>query len=109
MARNRVYGKYTTDKGTVFARPVAAADFASAPQKWVAAPAGSYELPRHIKPRKVHGVSTTTQRRASVVIGDVTADLWTGVAATFAGFGLDGSADTYAVTGQTGEKALVSH
>ncbi len=108
MAAGRTLGDYKTD---LFFLPAHVAIdvpnnlFALAQLKWVAAVAGSPRSPRRMTPRHAIGHNAATGRRARVIVPDVTADLWTGVATTWTSIQNDGTALVYTVTGLVGEKA----
>src|SRR3982751_1385485 len=109
MARGMVYKSYTCDDGTVFQTLVDADEAAIAARGWGAAVVGGDLLPRGFKERRAHGVSATTGRRGSCRVGDVAADLWTGVASTFIVEGNDNANDTMTVTSLSGEKRRKAH
>lgn len=105
-----VYAIYTADDTGEYARLVDADQAAVAARGWVTAGvAGKPLLPIRAKPRVVYGVSATTGRRGSAVIGNVTADLWTGVATTFTVEANDGTSDTMTVTRRRGESFAQAH
>lgn len=73
---------------------------------WTAATAGAARRPARFTPRHAIGVDGTG-RHVKVIIADVGADLWTGVARTWVFLGNDGVAETATVTGLVGEAASV--
>lgn len=105
------YGVYVADDGTTqYARLVDSDQFAQAARGWSATGvAGLALLPIKAKPRVVYGVSATTGRRGSAVVATPTADLWTGVATTFAVEANDGTSDTMTVTRRRGESFAQAH
>ena len=105
------YGVYVRDDGTTtYARLVDSDEFAQASRGWSATGvAGLPLLPIKTKPRVVYGVSATSGRRGSAVVATVTADLWTGVATTFAVEANDGTSDTMTVTRRRGESFAQAH
>jgi len=109
MARGRTLATYKTDLYFLPAEvniDVPNNLFAEASLKWTAATAGAPRKPRRFKPRHAVGVDSTG-RHMRVVIADVTADLWTGVATTWTFIDNFGATDTATVTGLVGEKASV--
>ena len=110
LVRGMVFKGYTCDDGTtVFQTLVDADEAAIAARGWAAATAGGDLIPRGFKERRAHGISATTQRRASCRVGSTTADLWTGAASTFTVEGNDNTTDTMTVTSRTGEKRRLAH
>lgn len=104
------YAIYTADDATNYARLVDSDQAAEASRGWVTAGvAGLPLLPIKAKPRVVYGVSTTSGRRGSAVIGSVTATLWTGAATTFDVEANDGTTDTMTVTRRRGESFAQAH
>lgn len=63
---------------------------------------GELPMPSTLKPRHANGVDTSG-RRHSVVIGDVTATLWTRVDTTWQILDDTGTLDTVTMTGLVGE------
>jgi len=104
-----VYKSYTADSGTVFQTLVDADEAAIASRGWGAAVVGGDLLPRGFKERRVHGVSAVSGRRGSARVGDLAADLWTGVATTFTVEADDNAIDTMTVTSRSGERRRVAH
>lgn len=105
-----VYAIYTSDTGDDYARLVDADQAGEAARGWVTAGvAGLPLLPIRAKPRVVYGVSATTGRRGSAVIGSTTATLWTGAVTTFAVEANDGTSDTMTVTRRRGESFAQAH
>lgn len=110
MPRGMRYGVYVADDTTQYARLVDADQFAEAARGWSAtAVAGLPLMPIKSKPRIVYGVSATSGRRGSAVVATTTADLWTGVATTFAVEANDGTSDTMTVTRRRGESFAQAH
>lgn len=111
MPRGMVYAIYEADDGTTqYARLIDADQAAAASRGWVTTGvAGLPLLPIRAKPRVVYGVSATTGRRGSAVIATTDADLWTGVANTFAVEANDGTSDTMTVTRRRGESFAQAH
>lgn len=111
MARGMKYGVYVRDDGTTtYARLVDSDQFAQASRGWSATGvAGLPLLPIKSKPRVVYGVSPTTGHRGTAVVATTGADLWTGVATTFAVEANDGTSDTMTVTRRRGESFAQAH
>jgi hypothetical protein len=99
--RTRSLALYTADHGNNFNMMIPDDDIAVAPRGWGAAGAGLDTGAKYCTPRHVDGVEAGGAHRTAIV-GDVTADLWTGVATTFAVAGV-----TYTVIGYVGEKRTV--
>jgi len=111
VPRGMRYAKYVRDDGaTSYARLVDSDQFAEASRGWSATGvAGLPLLPIKSKPRVVYGVSATTGRRGTAVVATTDADLWTGVATTFAVEANDGTSDTMTVTRRRGESFAQAH
>ena len=109
LVRGMVYATYTSDSGTTFQTLVDADEFAIAARGWGAAVPGNDLLPRGFKERRANGISAVTGRRGSCRVGNITALLWTGAAATFTVEGDDNTIDTLDVTSRTGEKRRLAH
>lgn len=110
MARGMVYAIYEADDATQYARLVDADQAGQAARGWVTTGvAGKPLLPIRSKPRVVYGVSATSGRRGSAVVATTAADLWTGVATTFAVEANDGTSDTMTVTRRRGESFAQAH
>jgi len=109
LVRGMVFKGYIADSGTVFQTLVDADEAAIAARGWAAATPGGDLLPRGFKERRANGVSAATGRRASCRVGDIAADLWTGVATTFTVEADDNTIDTMTVTSRTGEKRRLAH
>lgn len=111
MPRGMRYAIYVADDGTTqYARLVDSDQVAQAPRGWVTTGvAGLPLLPIKSKPRVVYGVSATSGRRGSAIVATTTADLWTGVATTFAVEANDGTSDTMTVTRRRGESFAQAH
>jgi len=110
VPRGMVYAIYETDDSVPYARLVDADQAAQASRGWVTAGvAGLPLLPIRAKPRVVYGVSPTTGRRGSAVVATTSADLWTGVANTFAVEANDNTSDTMNVTRRRGESFARAH
>jgi hypothetical protein len=109
LVRGMVYRSYVADDGTVFQTLVDADEAAIAARGWGGAVVGGDLLPRGFKERRVHGISASTGRRGSARIGNVVADLWTGLASTFTVEADDNTIDTMSVTSRTGEKRRLAH
>lgn len=105
------YGVYVRDDGTTqYARLVDADQFAQASRGWSATGVAGLPLfPIKSKPRVVYGVSATSGRRGTAVVATTGADLWTGVATTFAVEANDGTSDTMTVTRRRGESFAQAH
>ena len=109
MARGRTLATYKTDLHFLPAdvnMDVPNNLFAEASLKWTAATAGAPRSPKRMTPRHAIGVDATGHR-ARVIIADVTADLWTGVATTWTFIDNNGATQTATVTGLVGEAATV--
>lgn len=106
-----VYAIYEADDGTTqYARLVDADEVTQAARGWVTTGvAGLPLLPIRAKPRVVYGVSATTGRRGTAVVATTGADLWTGVATTFAVEANDNTSDTMTVTSRRGEFFAQAH
>jgi hypothetical protein len=110
MPRGMRYGVYVADDATQYARLVDSDQFAEAGRGWTATGvAGLPLMPIRSKPRVVYGVSATSGRRGVAVVATTTADLWTGVATTFAVEANDGTTDTMTVTRRRGESFAQAH
>jgi hypothetical protein len=113
MPRGFTYAIYTADDGNQYLRQVDL-DQAGAPERGWAAWDGATPMnlwPQRAVPRKVYGVSPTTGRRGSAVVGAVTALLWTGLSSSFTLETNDPAAptDTLTVTRRRGESFPMSH
>jgi hypothetical protein len=109
MPRGRTLATYATD--LPFLPPQVNIDvpdnlFGEASLGWTAATAGAPRRPARFTPRHVIGVDATG-RHAKVIVADLGADLWTGVATTWTSIANDGTVVTYTKTGQIGEAATV--
>jgi len=109
MPRGRTLATYHTDL------PFLPADvnmdvpdnlFAEASLGWTAATAGAPRKPVRFTPRHVVGVDSTG-RHGRVIVADLAADLWTGIANTWTIIANDGTVVTMTKTGQVGEAASV--
>lgn len=109
LVRGMVYATYLADNGDSFQTLVDADEAAIASRGWGVSVVGGDLLPRGFKERRVHGVSATTGRRGSCRVGNVAADLWSGVATTFTVEADDNTIDTMTVTSRTGEKRRLAH
>lgn len=69
---------------------------------WSAPIGGELPLPRTVRPRHAVGVDATG-RRQSVVVADITADLWTRTVVTWNFIDGAGAAQTATLTGLVGE------
>jgi hypothetical protein len=110
MAAGRTLASYVTDLYFLPAKvniDVPNNLFALATLKWTAATAGAPRRPARFTPRHAVGVNAASGKHARVIIADPTADLWTGVATTWASIDNAGASVTYTVTGLVGEKASV--
>jgi hypothetical protein len=99
--RTRSAATYVADHGGSFNMLVPDDDIAVAARGWTAATVGAPTGAKFCKPRHVDGVDGAGNHRKAI-IADVTADLWTGVATTFAVAGV-----TYTVVGYIGEKRTI--
>lgn len=109
MARGRTLSTYNTDlsflPGAInFDVPDNLATEASL--GWTAATAGAARRPARFTPRHAIGVDPSG-RHVKVIVADLGADLWTGVAHTWTFIGNDGVAVTATVTGLVGEAASI--
>lgn len=102
--RGRQHGAYVNDRGVSYDMLTTDHAFNQGSAGWALSDAGSTRSPRRFKPRRVYGLSPTSGRRGSAIVATLTADLWTGTAATFDVLGDDGVSDTMNVIGQSGEK-----
>jgi len=105
MAASRTVhkGVYVSDiLATNFIRRVDDHFFTQTALGWTAPAGGELPLPRTLRPRHAEGVDTTG-RRHSVVVADVTADLWTRTATTWQILDDTGTLDTVTLTGLIGE------
>lgn len=102
-ARTVHKGAYQSDiLGSAFSRRVDDHFFTQAQLGW-AAPGGTLiPMPNTLRPRHAVGVDTSG-RSHSVVVADVTADLWTRTASTYQILDDTGTLDTVTVTGLVGE------
>lgn len=97
MARGFAWAYYHSDDGNVYAVKVEADYAAMAERGWeYPASAGTFVYPRGWSERKVVGPDETGRVRKAIV-ASTTADLWTGVASTFAIIGNDGLTHTCTV------------
>jgi hypothetical protein len=69
---------------------------------WAVPVGGEFPLPRSVRPRHAVGVDTTG-RRQSVVVADITADLWTRTVLTWTFIDGIGATQTATLTGLVGE------
>lgn len=99
--RTRSLALYTADHGNNFNMMVPDDDIAVAGRGWGAAGAGLDTGAKYCTPRHVDGVEAGGAHRRAIV-ANTAADLWTGVATTFAVAGV-----TYSVIGYVGEKRTV--
>jgi hypothetical protein len=99
--RTRSLALYVADHGNNFNMMIPDDDIAVAARGWAAAGAGLDTGAKYCKPRHVDGVDGAGNHRKAIV-GNVTADLWTGAATTFVVAGV-----TYNVIGYVGEKRTV--
>lgn len=109
MARGRTLATYNTDLYFLPAQvniDVPNNLYAEASLGWTAATAGAPRSPRRMTPRHAVGVDTAGHR-VRVVIADIGADLWTGVATTWTFIDNNGGPQTATVTGLIGEAATV--
>lgn len=108
-----VWTVYYTDDGTGAYALQVDADYAADPTRgWNSAGVeGAQLFPRRAEPRRVFGVSPTTGRRGSTIVGTTAAPLWTGGSLTFFVFtkdeSLPGGVDTLTVTRRRGESFAV--
>jgi len=102
-ARSTHRGVYVSDiLATNFVRRVDDHLYTQAALGWTAPAGGELPLPSTMRVR--HGLGLdTTGRRHSVVIADVTADLWTRTATTWQILDDTGTLDTVTLTGLVGE------
>jgi hypothetical protein len=109
MARGRTLATYKTDLYFLPANvniDVPNNLFAEASLKWTAATAGAPRSPKRMTPRHAVGVDGTGHR-VRVIVAQLTADLWTGVATTWTFIDNNGATQTATVTGLVGEAATV--
>lgn len=104
MPRGMRRGAYETDGGTTYRWNTDADRFLIATFGWTEAGGTVPHLPRGAHPRMVHGVSSTSGRRASAVVPSVTADVWTGAATSFTIEASDSTTDTMTIVGRSGER-----
>lgn len=102
-ARTVHKGVYNSDiLLTTFTRRVDDHFFTQAALGWTAPVGGELPVPTGMTPRHAVGVDTSG-RRHSVVVADVTADLWTRTATTWQILDDAGALDTVTLTGLVGE------
>jgi hypothetical protein len=103
-ARTVHKGVYNSDiLGLTFTRRVDDHFFTqTAALGWTAPVGGELPLPGTLKPRHANGIDTTG-RRHSVVVADVTADLWTRATLNWTILDDVGATDTVTLTGLVGE------
>jgi hypothetical protein len=104
-ARTVHKGIYKSDilgPGTTFTRRVDDHLYTQAQLKWTAPVGGEVPLPRTLRPRHAEGLDTSG-RRHSVVVADVTADLWTRASTTWNILDDTGTLDAVTLTGLIGE------
>jgi hypothetical protein len=109
MARGRTLATYNTDLYFLPAQvniDVPNNLYAEASLGWTAATAGAPRRPVRFTPRHAVGVDATG-RHGKVIIPDLAADLWTGVATTWTSIDNFGGTQTYTVTGLVGEHGSV--
>lgn len=107
MAASRTVHKgiYVSDilgPGTNFTRRVDDHFFTQADLGWTAPAGGELPIVSTLRPRHAVGVDTSG-RRHSVVVADVTANLWTRTATTWTILDDAGGTDTVTLTGLVGE------
>ncbi len=98
-------GIYVSDilgPGTHFTRRVDDHLYSQAALGWTAPAGGEIPLPSTLRPRHAVGVDTSG-RRHSVVVADVTADLWTRTSVTWNILDDVGATDAVTLTGLVGE------
>lgn len=106
MARGFVWAVYISDDPIRrWAKLVDADQVTDASRGWTTLGVGDLvPFPQQSKPRRVYGISPTTGRKGSTVVGSTTAPLWTGTATTFIIETNDGDVDGMTVTFRRGEK-----
>jgi hypothetical protein len=105
MAASRSTHKavYNSDiLGVTFLRRVDDHLYTQAALGWTAPVGGELPIPGSLRPRHVLGLDTSG-RRHSVIVADVTADLWTRTATTWQILDDTGTLDTVTLTGEVGE------
>jgi hypothetical protein len=102
-ARTVHKGLYNSDiLATAFTRRVDDHLYTQADLGWTAPVGGEFPVPTGLRAR--HGVGLDTSgRRHSVVVADVTADLWTRTSVTWQILDDTGALDTVTLTGLVGE------
>jgi hypothetical protein len=108
LTRGYVWRKYVADDATEYALLVDADHATDTDRGWATVAAGTPALPRGSHPRRVLGLSPSSGRPGSAVIGDPSADLWTGVATTFTVEANDQTTDTMTVTERRAERIRVA-
>lgn len=100
---------YVRDDGvTTYAKQVDRNAIADPARGWTTTGAAGAALwPQRGEGRRVFGVSETTGRRGSTLVGNPAAPLWTGAATTFQIEASDGTIDTLTVTRRRGESFSV--
>lgn len=111
--RGFVFAIYTADDGSLYSLQVQR-NYAIDPVLGFVEATDPYPplLPRRWKPRRAWGVSPTTGRRNSAIVGSVTAPLWLGSAAggvdVFQRETDNGSSDDFQVTRRRGEQPFIA-
>jgi hypothetical protein len=108
VPRGYVWRKYVADDATEWALLVDADHAAIGSRGWSAPTSGTPAFPRASRPRRVFGISPSTGRPGTTVVGTVTCDLWTGVVTTFTVEANDQTTDTMTVVHRLPERIRVT-
>lgn len=104
MATGFITAQYFDDDNQAKIVKVEADRYADGAFAWTAAGAGAQRTGYgSTKPRHVAGLNAATGKRATAVVPDLAADVWTGTSTDFVAKDDDGVSHTFVITARVGE------